>query len=269
MSSLAKTLIAGAGLVLLVLSVERFTRPVPARPDAGAVHASLPAGVPTMSWFDATPISETPGPAVPHDTLTQRIQRLMAEGGPESALLAYWQIRACMDGGAGVMPVPPRVPAQAAAAPSAQECADLNETHKRDRLAYLDRALQANVRGAAVAALREGPFGDWSALQTRPDDPLVREWQRKVSTALMAQAEQGDALSMSVAAADGAATRYLPDIGPERALAYMLALARMDPQMSHFDVLADLQKESMSVLQIEAAEKEAERIVANSKAAQR
>jgi hypothetical protein len=32
-----------------------------------------------------------------------------------------------------------------------------------------------------VALVEEGPFGDPSALETRPDDPLVKEWKDKVA----------------------------------------------------------------------------------------
>jgi hypothetical protein len=261
MSSLAKSALAGAALVLLALGVERMTRP--AKGPAGQVAISATSGgsgrMPVLAWLESLPESG-PWAEPPRPDLSGHIQQALASGTPEGALHAYALIRACMDGGPQAQTMP--VILRGAAVPSQDECSGLTETQKRDRLSYLERALQANVRGAAVAALREGPFGDWSALQTRPDDPLVRDWQRKVSAALIAQAEQGDTLSLSVAAADGAAMRYLPDIGPVRALAYMLALARLDPQWSHFEVLADLQKESMLTGDIEAAEREAERIVA-------
>ena len=59
----------------------------------------------------------------------------------------------------------------------ARLCGPMTERERQARLDYLAIALEAGVRGAAEAFLEAGPFGDPSALQTRPDDPLVKEWK--------------------------------------------------------------------------------------------
>jgi hypothetical protein len=71
-------------------------------------------------------------------------------------------------------------------------CAGMSERMRLSRIDYLAIAAKAGVRGAAIEMAQEGPFGDPSALLSRPDDPLVQEWKRTVLDQLTNSAESGD-----------------------------------------------------------------------------
>jgi hypothetical protein len=44
------------------------------------------------------------------------------------------------------------------------------------RIELVEKAARAGIPGAPSAWIEQGPFGDKSALDQRPDDPLVAEW---------------------------------------------------------------------------------------------
>jgi hypothetical protein len=62
---------------------------------------------------------------------------------------------------------------------------------RRDNHAHVDIAAKAGVDGADLAFLSAGPFGDPSALQSRPDDPLVLAWKKQALEQLREQAALG------------------------------------------------------------------------------
>lgn len=57
-----------------------------------------------------------------------------------------------------------------------EACSDLSTSQLDVRIGLVERAARAGVPGAASAWIEQGPFGDKSALDQRPDDPLVAEW---------------------------------------------------------------------------------------------
>jgi len=57
-----------------------------------------------------------------------------------------------------------------------EACSDLSTAQLDARIGLAERAARAGVPGAASAWIEQGPFGDKSALDQRPDDPLVAEW---------------------------------------------------------------------------------------------
>jgi hypothetical protein len=82
-------------------------------------------------------------------------------------------------------------------------CATMTERMRQSRIDYLAFAAQAGVPAAVLEQIEQGPFGDRSALSTRPADPLVREWKARVQAQLFRLAEQDadvDALSYLSAA---------------------------------------------------------------------
>jgi hypothetical protein len=84
-----------------------------------------------------------------------------------------------------------------------QLCAGMTERERQNRLDYLAIAARAGVPGAAVDFAGEGPFGDKSALATRPDDPLVKEWKATARAQLSQAAESGtDSGALQVMASD-------------------------------------------------------------------
>lgn len=159
--------------------------PMPASPAAATAEATGPAW---LSGLGAPP----PVPeAVPAEPLARRIERLAASEDPHDAFQAWWLLHACV-----VFERTGRLPARdgtdrEALADPAHACATLNERMKMARIDHLERAARAGVDGALAELVEEGPFGDPTALTTRPDDPLVKEWKARVNGMLNEQAEQG------------------------------------------------------------------------------
>jgi hypothetical protein len=61
---------------------------------------------------------------------------------------------------------------------------------RQSRIDYLTIAARAGIARAAIAQVSEGPFGDRSALKTRPNDPMVQEWKAQVQDQLARIAEE-------------------------------------------------------------------------------
>lgn len=76
-----------------------------------------------------------------------------------------------------------------------KRCGAMTERERQSRIDYLSIAAKAAVPGAAIDFLREGPFGDNSALTTRPNDPLVLEWKAVARVQLVSEAELGKDLA--------------------------------------------------------------------------
>lgn len=149
-----------------------------------------------------------PAPPVPeHEPLARQVERLMATGDPEQAFRAYRLVQDCAEfnllqdrvifdeaelrnwkGGSlpGYRGMTEEEKQQASAL-----CSPMTERERQSRLDYLAIAAQAGVWGAAVAFAGEGPFGDPTALRTRPQDPLVVEWKARAIEQLTRSAESG------------------------------------------------------------------------------
>jgi hypothetical protein len=107
----------------------------------------------------------------------------------------------------------------------AKLCSGMTERMRLSRIEYLEIAAAAGISGAIVQMANEGPFGDPSALISRPDDPLVKEWRTRVLDQLTKKAENGDLLTLNIlwvwelkgdaliAADPGLAYRYAAAIG--------------------------------------------------------
>ena len=188
---------AGAALgllVVLVLPAWRPTAPAGPAPAAVPVPASAASGTKGgtgPAWLsglgDLPPLPE----AAPAEPLAQRIERLAASGDPHDAFQAWWLLHACV-----VFERTGRLPARDGTdrevlADPVHACATLNERSKMARIDHLERAARAGVDGALAELVEEGPFGDPTALTTRPDDPLVKEWKARVNGMLNDRAEQG------------------------------------------------------------------------------
>lgn len=106
----------------------------------------------------------------------------------------------------------------------AKLCSGLTERERQSRLDYLAIAVQAGVPGAAVDFALEGPFGDPSALQTRPGDPLVQAWKATASSQLTRAAESGtDQAALMYLASQYAGDSALLDKNPLLAYRYQIA----------------------------------------------
>jgi len=190
-------------VAVLVLPAWRSVAP-PAAPAAPAATpataaAQAPAAGTGPAWLSGlgAPARQ---PDAPGEPLAQRIERLAASGDPHDAYRAWWLLHACV-----VFERTGRLPARgeggtdapvAAIADPARSCATLAQRTKMARIDHLERAARGRVDGALAELVEEGPFGDPTALATRPDDPLVREWKTRVNGMLSDEAEQGARASL-------------------------------------------------------------------------
>jgi hypothetical protein len=171
----------------LVLPAWRPVQPVATAP-APAPSAGGPAW---LSDLGAPPLAQEP----PAEPLARRIERLAASGDPRDAYRAWWLLHACVVfERTGHLPGRDGTEADALNEPVADPataCATVSERMKMARTDHLERAARAGVEGALAALVEEGPFGDPTALMTRPDDPLVKAWKERVNGMLNEQAEEG------------------------------------------------------------------------------
>lgn len=144
-------------------------------------------------------------------TLEVQIDQLIAKHDPESAYAAYWLIANCetfnRDHDRLVYDleevtqnrnmIPYRGMSDSEKQHEAKLCSRMTERMRLSRFDYLATAVKAGVSGAAVQMAEEGPFGDRTALATRPDDPLVQEWKAKIRDLLTKEAERGDLLTLN------------------------------------------------------------------------
>ena len=109
-------------------------------------------------------------------------------------------------------------------AASTTYCGDLSSAQIADRTKYLKQAAEAGVPMAAIRLVEQGPWGDPSALTTRPNDPAVLEWRRQMVGLIEFAASKGD-----YAAMDSLSTMYRTGSGvlgerdPGKALMYATA----------------------------------------------
>jgi len=140
-------------------------------------------------------------PATAHESLASQVERFAASGNPTDAFRAYWLLHECVflerHGAA-----PPWTMDSLNQEPLYKQrnprevCAGLTERIKGSRIGYLERAAAAGVPGAMSQLIEEGPFADPSALTTRPDDPLVKEWTERINAMLRDRAAAGEKESL-------------------------------------------------------------------------
>lgn len=181
----------------------------PPAPAAKALPAS-PSGTARPGATLTAPRARvaTPAAAVTEMPLQAQVDRLLATHDPADALNAFYLVTDCvtfntahdrlvydeeelkhwkgdtLPGWRGMNADEKRQ--------ATQRCGALTAREGERRFAYLAIAMQAGVPGAVIAFVNAGPFGDPSALQTRPDDPLVRAWKTQATHQLTLSAESGD-----------------------------------------------------------------------------
>lgn len=152
-------------------------------------------------------------------SLSRQVQELVATRDPEKLYLAYGLLAGCVEfnrdhdrmiydeglrGKSAEDNFGYRHMTEQEKAREIKSCGAMTERERQSRLEYLAAAARAGVPGSAISFLREGPFGDPSALQTRPNDPLVQEWKTLAKAQLTAEADAGKDL----AAVNYIATEY-------------------------------------------------------------
>lgn len=193
-----------AALAVLIAAVLWRPSPesLPTPPAPAAPGPLTPAPLPT-------PPRAGTAPAAPEPSLAQQVDALIATHDPGKAYDAWVLLRDCAtfnrDGDRLVFDQDEIRHRQADTLPgfrgmtvdekrhAAVFCASMTERMRQSRIDYLAFAAQGGIAAAALEQAQEGPFGDRTALVTRPDDPLVREWKTRVQEQLARVAEeQGD-----------------------------------------------------------------------------
>jgi hypothetical protein len=175
-------------------------RALPASTSAIAQRGATSAAVPVHAAAPAAATAELP--------LQAQVDRLLATRNPADALNAFYLVTDCvtfnsehdrmvydeeeikhwkgdtLPGWRGMNAAEKRQ--------ATQLCGALTAREGERRFDYLAIAMRAGVPGAVVAFVNAGPFGDPTALNTRPDDPLVRAWKTQATEQLALSAESGD-----------------------------------------------------------------------------
>lgn len=178
-----------------------------------AVAVSLPPS-PTRAIASTQPATKQSALSVLPDEvpLTEQIDRLMATHDPENAFRAYALLSECnefnrdhdrliFDVAEAMKPAKPgyvrglRGMSEREKQRDTKLCGAMTERQRQSRLDYLAIAAKAGVSGSATTFAEAGPFGDPSALKTRPGDPLVQEWMALAKAQLISAAEAGTDMS--------------------------------------------------------------------------
>ena len=189
-------------------------------PPGDAAQADRPAGRPGMP-------------------LATQIDLLVSTGVPADALRAYWLAQGCIDFSEKGMLLKTDLQSPTHLRGLTDEeyraqtalCAGMTERIKMSRLDHLAMAARAGVSGADDAFLRVGPFGDRSALKTRPDDPLVNAWRVEAEQLLTAHAEAGDIISMLTLMQEYSGYGETLNADPALALRYTYAVSEIFERM--------------------------------------
>jgi hypothetical protein len=165
------------------------------------------------------------------ESLSAQVARLAASADPKDAFRAYWLLYECVYferhrappgwsfDGLNLEPLHARNPREV--------CNQLTERMKGNRIDYVERAAAAGVAGAMSYLVEEGPFADRSALTSRPDDPLVKEWKDRINTMLRDRAAEGQKESLMILYDGMLFDKPEIDGNDQRMLTYGLALGEI------------------------------------------
>lgn len=196
--------LCGAAVLLAGLAAFQYLR----TPETAAVAtvAAVPATTQPAAAVNTAAAPVVAPAAIAEPGLVEQVDRLIASRDPVKAYAAFTLINDCatynrdhdrmvydlaeVQSKRSMLPF--RGMTDAEKRHDAVLCAGMSERMRLSRIDYLAIAAKAGVRGAAIQMAQEGPFGDPSALLSRPDDPLVQEWKRTVLDQLTNSAENGD-----------------------------------------------------------------------------
>jgi len=161
------------------------------------------------TWFETD--NRSAGSAeIPVVPLSQQVDNLLASGKPADAYKAFALVQACVDFAkegdlytqGNILPgsVMPEMigMSEEQKARQVKLCKDVTQRMRDSRLDHLAIAARAGVRGASIDFYDAGPFGDPSALVSRPNDPLVIQWKQQAIAQLHASADKGDLSSLGI-----------------------------------------------------------------------
>jgi hypothetical protein len=129
------------------------------------------------------------------------IEKLTSTGNAKDAFEAFQIVNRCVQGeefirASNLDPIDPKNKKSQAEFENeknavVQACDGISEQQKRARIENLKKAIEGNVKDSALEFMNLGPFGDMSALISRPKDPLVMEWKKQAVQQLEKEANLG------------------------------------------------------------------------------
>jgi hypothetical protein len=204
-----RTVMAGGVLSALLVGAYWFVPGSdPVRPPV-RLHAEAAESV-DESPFD---IAQHRRPPLPMDkpaaaaasvpaSLAATIEQLKATGDARDAYQAFQLIAKCVrarerDDEMKSLPMGPDFAAERSVYGDGRQrlrdaCQDITTAQITTRLPLVEKAARAGVPGAVTARIGEGPFGDRTALDQRPDDPLVTEWVEQAIASVKDAARRDD-----------------------------------------------------------------------------
>jgi len=182
-------------------------RRVPAEPAAGGDVTRMPsqpsAALPAVPGATSS-VTVPASVAASGQTLKEQVETLLATDDPKDAYAAYFLVKACTEFGRDVEfklrddRGNKREMTSIERQQLTRMCSGMTERERQSRLDYLAKAIKGGVSMAALSFAAEGPFGDPSALATRSEDPLVKEWKVTAATQLTEAADSGDIATLIV-----------------------------------------------------------------------
>jgi hypothetical protein len=158
-------------------------------------------------------ISKTETPPAEPGSKSGEVKSLISDGRPD-ALFKAWSILAICndrkkdeyDARSNAVNGPPEWMRERAillasgkiSSTTQEACGNLTSFQVAGRLEYLEKAAAAGVPYSVLGLIREGPWGDKTALYTRWQDPAVQEWLGRMLTLLKTTASKGDIDALDV-----------------------------------------------------------------------
>jgi hypothetical protein len=206
-------------------------------PPPHAPRAAVPVPVPAQAVSAAVPASVLAAAA--NQNLSAHVADLLASHDPHDAYAAYMLVSSCASFNRRQDLEMHDNKLGAKRALNADErrnmtrmCGAMTERERLARLDYLATAVKAGVPGAAWMHAVEGPFGDPSALTTRPDDPLVREWKATAASQLDTAAETGDTTALMLWGLQKLGGSDLTDRHPVQGYGYLVAVGLIEAEVA-------------------------------------
>jgi hypothetical protein len=147
---------------------------------------------------------EAPDPAA---SLAAKVERLGRRGTPRDAFAAFGLLARCVhahefDTYLKSLPMALGFDAQRSTYGDGRRalreaCSDLSMNQLASRIGLVEQAARGGIPGAASAWIEQGPFGDKSALEQRPDDPLVTEWVQQAIAWVKSAAKRDDVAAIA------------------------------------------------------------------------
>ncbi len=230
------------GIALLLSALALIGAAIWEQPDEH-VAVAPPAATRPAPAQPIAPAPATAVPAAPPPSLAAQVDALIATRDPQKAYNAYRLLADCIsfnrDGDRLIFETEEGLPHRNDGAlpgfrtmtepekrRDAVLCASLTERMRQSRIDYLALAARSGIPAAAIGQASEGPFGDRSALKTRPGDPLVQAWKAQVQEQLARIAdEQADVGVLSYLSAMRSVGDDVFDKDPALAYRYGVAMA--------------------------------------------